>query len=77
MDFQPYILNMFQASDVRVVPVDFNPDFIVRMIPKLQWSVLFEAAQTVNPQKWLMNRLHDLIAGKPSVANANSYLIAR
>uniref|UniRef100_A0A8B9WDA3 Multifunctional methyltransferase subunit TRM112-like protein n=1 Tax=Bos mutus grunniens TaxID=30521 RepID=A0A8B9WDA3_BOSMU len=33
-----------QATEVRINPVEFNPDFIVRMIPKVEWAALLEAA---------------------------------
>ncbi|XP_055436907.1 multifunctional methyltransferase subunit TRM112-like protein isoform X1 [Bubalus kerabau] len=32
------------ATEVRINPVEFNPDFIVRMIPKVEWAALLEAA---------------------------------
>jgi hypothetical protein len=27
--------------------VEFNPDFVARMIPKVEWAALLEAADTV------------------------------
>lgn len=36
-----------QASDVRVSEVDFNPEFISKMIPKLDWAVLWNAADSI------------------------------
>ena len=36
------------ARDVRVSEVDFNPEFISRMIPKLDWDVLCNAADTIS-----------------------------
>lgn len=27
--------------------MEFNPDFVARMIPKVEWAVLLEAADTV------------------------------
>ncbi|KAF7265296.1 tRNA methyltransferase subunit 11-2 [Rhynchophorus ferrugineus] len=35
------------ASDVRVADVDFNPDFISRLIPKIDWPVLYNAAESL------------------------------
>ncbi|ELU10956.1 hypothetical protein CAPTEDRAFT_18807 [Capitella teleta] len=35
------------ASDVQLIDVDFNPEFITRMIPKINWKVLHEAAQSL------------------------------
>ncbi|CAD7670122.1 unnamed protein product [Nyctereutes procyonoides] len=36
-----------QATEVRINPVEFNPDFVARMIPKVEWAALLEAADTV------------------------------
>ncbi|XP_017780470.1 PREDICTED: multifunctional methyltransferase subunit TRM112-like protein [Nicrophorus vespilloides] len=33
--------------DIKVTEVDFNPEFISRIIPKLDWSVLWKAADTI------------------------------
>jgi len=35
------------ASDVRVSEVEFNPDFVSKMIPKVDWSVLWNAAERI------------------------------
>ncbi|XP_044260253.1 multifunctional methyltransferase subunit TRM112-like protein [Tribolium madens] len=35
------------ASDVRVSEVDFNPDFVAKIIPKVDWGVLYNAAQSI------------------------------
>lgn len=37
-----------QAKDIRVSEVDFNPEYIARIIPKLDWTVLWKAAESVN-----------------------------
>merc|ERR1739844_191526 len=34
-----------EAKDVKVSEVDFNPDFIARVIPRLDWPVLVKAAK--------------------------------
>jgi multifunctional methyltransferase subunit TRM112 len=36
-----------EAGDVQVSEVDFNPDFVARMIPKLEWTALVEAAESL------------------------------
>ena len=36
---------MFQVKDVKVSEVDFNPDFIARVIPRLDWPVVVKAAK--------------------------------
>ncbi|KAF4523958.1 hypothetical protein B566_EDAN012430 [Ephemera danica] len=38
---------MFQAKDIKVSEVDFNRDFVSRIIPKLDWSVLWGAAESI------------------------------
>ncbi|KAM8848047.1 multifunctional methyltransferase subunit TRM112-like protein [Synchiropus picturatus] len=35
---------LIKASEVRVTEVEFNPQFVSRMIPKLEWSALVQAA---------------------------------
>lgn len=37
-----------QATEVKVNEVEFNPEFVVKMIPKLEWSALVQAAEEVN-----------------------------
>lgn len=35
------------ATDVKITEVDFNPEFINRVIPKLDWEVLWVAADSI------------------------------
>lgn len=42
-----------QARDIRVSEVDFNSDFIARIIPKLDWTVLWKAAESVSLNMYL------------------------
>nr|XP_058141045.1 multifunctional methyltransferase subunit TRM112-like protein [Dasypus novemcinctus] len=37
-----------QATEVRINPVEFNSDFVARMIPKVEWAALLEAADTLH-----------------------------
>lgn len=37
-----------QATEVKVNEVEFNPQFVSRMIPKLEWSALVQAAEQVS-----------------------------
>jgi len=41
------IRKILQARDIRVSEVDFNPEYIARIIPKLDWTVLWKAAESV------------------------------
>lgn len=41
------LLIYLQARDIRVSEVDFNPEYIARIIPKLDWTVLWKAAESV------------------------------
>nr|CAH7737782.1 unnamed protein product [Callosobruchus chinensis] len=34
-----------KALDIRIVEVDFNPEFVAKMIPKIDWVVLRGAAE--------------------------------
>ncbi|KZC04240.1 tRNA methyltransferase 112 like protein [Dufourea novaeangliae] len=36
------------AKDIKVSEVDFNSEFIARIIPKLDWATLWKAAESVN-----------------------------
>ncbi|XP_051786580.1 multifunctional methyltransferase subunit TRM112-like protein [Erpetoichthys calabaricus] len=38
---------LIKATEVKVTDVDFNSEFVSRMIPKIEWSVLVEAADTL------------------------------
>ncbi|GLV33922.1 tRNA methyltransferase subunit 11-2 [Carabus blaptoides fortunei] len=35
------------ANDIKVNEVDFNAEFISRIIPKLDWTTLYKAAETL------------------------------
>nr|CAD7399667.1 unnamed protein product [Timema cristinae] len=37
---------MIMAKDVQVSEIDFNPEFLVRIIPKLDWSAFYKAAES-------------------------------
>ncbi|XP_065119912.2 multifunctional methyltransferase subunit TRM112-like protein isoform X2 [Paramisgurnus dabryanus] len=36
---------IIKATEVKVNEVEFNPQFVTRMIPKLEWSALIQAAE--------------------------------
>ncbi|XP_007998155.3 multifunctional methyltransferase subunit TRM112-like protein [Chlorocebus sabaeus] len=36
-----------QATEVRICPVEFNPNFVARMIPKVEWAAFLEAADNL------------------------------
>jgi len=38
---------LIEASEVKVQTVDFNPEFIARMIPKLEWPAVCQAATNI------------------------------
>lgn len=40
-----------KAIEVKVNEVEFNPTFVSRMIPKLEWSALVQAAEEVGSSK--------------------------
>ncbi|XP_076321234.1 tRNA methyltransferase subunit 11-2 [Tachypleus tridentatus] len=35
------------ATEVKEIAVDFNPEFVARMIPKLDWDALCQAAESL------------------------------
>lgn len=35
------------VKETKEVSVDFNPEFVCRMLPKLDWDALYQAAQTL------------------------------
>ncbi|XP_046968842.1 multifunctional methyltransferase subunit TRM112-like protein [Vanessa cardui] len=41
------------ATNIKVNEVDFNPDFISRIIPKLDWEVLWKAADSIGHSEGL------------------------
>lgn len=41
------------ATDVKVNEVDFNPEFISRIIPKIDWDVLWTTADSIGHSKGL------------------------
>ncbi|XP_029918651.1 multifunctional methyltransferase subunit TRM112-like protein [Myripristis murdjan] len=46
---------LIKATEVKVNEVEFNPEFVSRMIPKLEWSALVQAAEG-------LGHLHELPA---------------
>ncbi|VEN41080.1 unnamed protein product [Callosobruchus maculatus] len=36
-----------KALDIRTVEVEFNPEFVAKMIPKIDWAVLCSAAESL------------------------------
>ena len=47
LNYQLHNMFCIQARKVEVKQVDFNASFITRMIPKIDWSALKTAAETV------------------------------
>jgi len=47
------------ASDVKVSEIDFNPEFITRVIPKIDWSVLHKAAELLGHAEDLPKELDE------------------
>ncbi|XP_060520466.1 multifunctional methyltransferase subunit TRM112-like protein [Cylas formicarius] len=48
-----------KASDVRICEVDFNPDFVSRIIPKVDWPVLYNAAESIGQVEDLPKELSE------------------
>ncbi|CAN8020127.1 hypothetical protein HPB47_008295 [Ixodes persulcatus] len=52
------------AQETKEVSVDFNPEFVSRMIPKLDWDALYQAAESLGcaadlPKSLAPNYEHD------------------
>jgi len=45
------------ATDIKVVDVDYNSEFVSRMIPKLNYSALYDAAQSIGHHSGLPDKL--------------------
>ena len=41
------LLSIVQATDVQEKETDFNPEFVARMIPRLEWTALVNAMNMV------------------------------
>ncbi|XP_066504659.1 multifunctional methyltransferase subunit TRM112-like protein [Hoplias malabaricus] len=46
---------LIKAAEVKVNEVEFNPQFVSRMIPKLEWSALIQAAEGLGHRQGLPN----------------------
>lgn len=42
------VIHFVKATEVKMNDVEFNPEFVSRMIPKLEWGVLVKAAEEVS-----------------------------
>lgn len=47
------------ATDIKVKEVDFNPEFISRVIPKLDWEVFWVAADSIGHSDGLPRSLEN------------------
>ncbi|XP_060081256.1 multifunctional methyltransferase subunit TRM112-like protein [Ylistrum balloti] len=47
------------ASQIEIKTVDFNPEFITRMLPKMDWPALHQAAQSVGHGEGLPETLKE------------------
>uniref|UniRef100_UPI00398F3949 multifunctional methyltransferase subunit TRM112-like protein n=1 Tax=Pristiophorus japonicus TaxID=55135 RepID=UPI00398F3949 len=48
---------LLRASEVKINNVDFNQEFISRMIPKMEWSALVDAAESIGHRNDLPQEL--------------------
>ncbi|XP_053284925.1 multifunctional methyltransferase subunit TRM112-like protein [Pleuronectes platessa] len=48
---------LIKATEVKVNEVEFNPQFVSRMIPKLEWSALLQAAEGLGHRQDLPSEL--------------------
>ncbi|CAJ1058735.1 hypothetical protein F2P81_008050 [Xyrichtys novacula] len=48
---------LIKATEVKMNEVEFNPQFVSRMIPKLEWSALVQAAEELGHREDLPGEL--------------------
>ncbi|KAM9375383.1 multifunctional methyltransferase subunit TRM112-like protein [Pholidichthys leucotaenia] len=48
---------IIKATEVKVNEVEFNPEFVSRMIPKLEWNALVQAAEELGQRQDLPGEL--------------------
>ncbi|XP_035524735.1 multifunctional methyltransferase subunit TRM112-like protein [Morone saxatilis] len=48
---------LIKATEVKMNEVEFNPQFVSRMIPKLEWSALVQAAEGLGQRQDLPGEL--------------------
>ncbi|XP_041847139.1 multifunctional methyltransferase subunit TRM112-like protein [Melanotaenia boesemani] len=48
---------LIKATEVKVNEVEFNPQFVCRMIPKLEWGALVQAADELGHRQGLPGEL--------------------
>nr|XP_020446122.1 multifunctional methyltransferase subunit TRM112-like protein [Monopterus albus] len=48
---------LIKATEVKVNEVEFNPEFVSRMIPKLEWCALVQAAEALGHRQDLPGEL--------------------
>jgi len=48
-----------EADDVQVKEADYNPEFLMRMIKKLEWKALIDTAQSLGHGKNLPSEITD------------------
>ncbi|TKS72258.1 multifunctional methyltransferase subunit TRM112-like protein [Larimichthys crocea] len=48
---------LIKATEVKMNEVEFNPQFVSRMIPKLEWSALVQAAEELGQRQDLPGEL--------------------
>ncbi|XP_020491475.1 multifunctional methyltransferase subunit TRM112-like protein [Labrus bergylta] len=48
---------LIKATEVKMNEVEFNPQFVSRMIPKLEWSALIQAAEELGHRQDLPGEL--------------------
>ncbi|XP_078394415.1 multifunctional methyltransferase subunit TRM112-like protein, partial [Cetorhinus maximus] len=48
---------LLRATEVKINSVDFNQEFISRMIPKMEWGALVDAAESIGHRNDLPKEL--------------------
>lgn len=64
-----------QASEVKVSKVDFNPEFITRMIPKLDWTVLYTTAESIGHSEDLPKQIAENFENDPEFLKKAHFIL--
>ncbi|XP_053430808.1 multifunctional methyltransferase subunit TRM112-like protein [Nycticebus coucang] len=58
--WSPWFPPTHQTTEVHINPVEFNPEFMECMIPKVEWAAVLEVADTLHlPKELIEGYEHD------------------
>ncbi|XP_061715225.1 multifunctional methyltransferase subunit TRM112-like protein [Cydia pomonella] len=63
------------ATDIKITEVDFNPEFVSRVLPKLDWQVLWNAADSLGHSEGLPKTLENTEGDQEFLKKAHRVLL--